>query len=116
MRAFWVVSPNVGEKASDWKRIILRQHIAVMGWGSNRKIGERFIRIPPEDVILIARRHRGKAELVALGVVWGPAEVGNVRGKFMRFVNPTRFGSLRNLGPFVPVRNVPRDIPFMKAL
>jgi hypothetical protein len=116
MKSFWVVSPNVGGKASDWKRIILREHVAVMGWGPNHKIGERFIQIPPEDVILIARRHNGKAELVGLGVVRGPAERGNVRGKFKRFVNPTRFGSLRHLAPFVPVRDVPRHMPIMKVL
>ena len=116
MKAFWVVSPNVGGRASDWKQIILREHIAVMGWGPNHEIGERFKRIPPKDVILIARRHRGKADPVGLGVVRGPAEMGNARGKSKRFLNPTRFGSLRNLDPFVPVLDAPKGIPVMKAL
>ena len=116
MKSFWVVSPNVGGKASDWKRIILREHVAVMGWGPNHKIGERFMQIPPEDVILISRRHKGKAELVGIGVVRGPADRGNVRGKFKRFVNPSRFGSLRNLAPFVPIRDVRKGIPLVKAV
>lgn len=116
MRSFWVVSPNVEGKASDWKPIILREHIAVMGWGPNNEMGEKFIRIPREDVILIARRHHGRADVVALGVVNGPAEPGNRRGECKRFVNPTRFGSLRNLAPFVPVLRAPKQIPLVKVL
>lgn len=116
MKSFWVVSPNVGGRASEWVPIILREHIAVMGWSAKHKIGERFTRIPPKDVILIARRHRGRAEPIGFGVVWGSSEPGNARGECKRFDNPTRFGSLRNLAPFVPIRDVPRGIPLPKTV
>ncbi len=116
MKSFWVVSPNVGGKASEWEPIVLREHIAVMGWSVKHKIGERFTRIPPKDVILIARRHRGRAEPIGFGVVWGSSEPGNARGECKRFDNPTRFGSLRNLAPFVPIRDVPRGIPLAETV
>ncbi len=116
MRSFWVVSPNVGGKACAWKQTILREHIAVMGWRPNHPIGERFTQIPSQDAILIARRHHGKPELVALGVVRGPTELGAKRGKFKKFVNPSGFGSLRSLDSFVQVLDVPKHIPLIKVL
>src|SRR6266480_5612893 len=116
MRSFWVVSPNVGGKASDWKQIIGREHIAVMGWRPNHPIGERFTQIPSQDAILIARRHHGEPELVALGVVRGPTARGEKRGKFKKFRNPSGFGSLRNLDPFVQVLDLPEHIPLIKVL
>jgi hypothetical protein len=117
MKSFWVVSPNVGGRAAEWKQIILREHVAVMGWGPNHRIGEQFIRsIEADNVILVARRHEGKAEVVGLGIVRGPAELGNTQGKLKRFTSPSRFGSLRNLAPFVHVRDVPKDVPLMEAV
>jgi len=116
MSSFWVVSQNVGDNALGWTNVIPREHIAVMGWGPNHAIGKRFMRIAPGDAVLVARRHKGRPDVVGLGVVRGSAQLGSARGKFKKFVNPTNFGSLRNLAPFVAVRDLPKGIPLIKAV
>ncbi|MGD0957107.1 MAG: hypothetical protein ABR953_09790 [Candidatus Acidiferrales bacterium] len=86
MKSYWVVSPNIASELKGaldkWKQIIFKKHVAIMGWGPDKEIGRRFVReIAPEDLVLIARRHKGEPELVGFGVVRGPAELGTVEGK-----------------------------------
>jgi hypothetical protein len=58
-----------------------------MGWGLDHVIGRRFAKkVAPEDVILIARRHNGKPEIVGLGVVQGSAELESAGGKTKRYI------------------------------
>ncbi len=121
----WVVSPNVSPgtpgSLSVWKQIMLRKHAAIMGWGLDHVIGRRFAKeVAHEDIILIARRHNGKPEMVGLGVVQGPAELGSAGGKTKRSVKgmktPRHFGSLRKLSPFVHREKLRERIPLIEAL
>ncbi len=74
MSSYWVVSPNISPSKpgslAKWKQVILRSHFAIMGWGPNHAIGRRFAkRVMANDVILVARRHNHKPEIVGFGVV-----------------------------------------------
>jgi hypothetical protein len=109
-RRFWVVSPNVwntertvrewGEASRVWKA-------AFMGYSpsdqTGKQIGYKFARVVrPNDVLLIARRHRNKPEVVGFGVV---------RGRFktaLRGFNLTqKFRSFRKLRPFKRLNAAP---------
>jgi len=67
--------------------------------------------VAPGDILLIARRHQKKPEVVGFGVV---------EGKFKRrlkgFKPPQSFGSLRKLKPFRPLSEAPRKLPILDAL
>lgn len=111
-----MVSPNVRNKESTvqaWKQEMLDAHAAFMGWDPDdpkHRMGPKFAGktergIMPGDVILIARRHRRKPEVVAFGVV---------RGEYEKLRDS---GSLRNFSEFkkAPGR-LPASIPFIDVL
>lgn len=118
-RRYWVVSPNVryNEKTvSEWRQASVMGHAAFMGWRpepGHGTIGHKFAyEIQPDDIILIARRHRGEPEIVGFGVV---------RGKFRTRlpgvkIPDERFASLRKLEPFVPQSRAPKNLNLMDAL
>jgi hypothetical protein len=89
-----------------------------MGWAPNhRPIGDRFAdEIRSQDVILIARRHKSKPQVVGFGVVRGEYKTSSP--KSIKIPDGGSFGSLRNLSPFIDLtnRSLPADIPFSKAI
>jgi hypothetical protein len=116
MRSYWVVSPNVRYNeatVSEWRQASVLGHAAFMGWGPRRKqIGYRFAhKIAPGDVILIARRHRNKPEIVGFGIVSGEYK-RTIKG----LKTPDSFGSIRKLSPFIPVSEAPERINLLDAL
>lgn len=117
-RKYWVVSPNVGYSyttVGEWRQASVKQKAAFMGWrpdDENHRLGSKFAySIRPGDTILIARRRRGKPEIVGFGRV-----VGNVRKRLRGFKPPKPFGSLRQLDPFVPMSRASKRLPFSSAL
>jgi hypothetical protein len=125
MKSYWVVSPNLASEKKGalvgWKKIIRQKHVAVMGWSKKHEIGRRFVdEIADTDVILIARRRRGKPEIVGFGIVRGNAVLCEDRKEAKSFIKgmetPRHFGSFRNLSPFVRCDNSPERIPLIKAL
>ena len=125
MSSYWVVSPNVaGEVAGaldQWNKISVQKHVAIMGWGLEHEIGRRFFyKIADGDIVLIARRHNHRPEIVGFGVVKGPAELGKIRGQAKRTIKgvktPRHFGSLRNLSPFIEVQEPPANVPLIGVL
>jgi hypothetical protein len=125
MSSYWVVSPNLASEIKGalvaWKKIVRQKHVAVMGWSKKHKIGRRFVdEIADKDVILIARRHRGKPEIVGFGIVRGNAVPCGDRNKAKSFIKgmeaPRHFGFFRNLSPFVRCNSSPERIPLIKAL
>jgi hypothetical protein len=75
MKHYWVVSPNVrnSEKtASAWRQSSVLGRAAFMGWPASHQIGRRFVdEMQAGDVILIARRHHFRAEIVASDLLPG---------------------------------------------
>ena len=90
-----------------------------MGWGpteeQHKGIGRKFAQdIKPGDVILIARRHDYKPEVVGFGVV-----VGGFRTSLKGFKPPEESlwqGSLRTLSPFLPWTQLPKDLDVVRVL
>jgi hypothetical protein len=115
-RRYWVVSPNVGNSSSYWRQASVAWEAAFMGYRpDNRKhkqIGYKFAHvIRPNDILLIARRHRGEPEVVGFGVV-----VGKFKTKLKGFKRQYKFGSLRKLSPFKPRSAAPPKLLIMDAL
>ena len=122
--AYWVVSPNVRNNevtVQAWRRASVVGRAAFMGWDPNDMghggIGPAFAGktkrgINPGDVILIARRHRFKPEIVGFGTVHGEfAE--RIRG----VKTPETFGSLRRLSPFIPWTGLPpSNVPLAEVV
>jgi len=112
-RRYWVVSPNVhnDDTVDAWRRLSAAKHVAFMGWGVDRPIGKRFVEaIKPNDVILIARRHKGQPDFVGFGIVEGASR------RRASFHTPTkRYGSFRRLRAF-QTTFPPARIPLMEAL
>jgi len=112
-RQYWVVSPNVmfrENTVEDWKKEILRTHAAIMGYDSRHNTGRRFANdVQPGDIILIARRHDWKPDVVGFGVVIGKL-------KKQRFPMSDRPVYIRELNPFIPMEQKPEDIPFSSVL
>jgi hypothetical protein len=121
---FWVVSPNVRndeQTVGAWRRASVSGRVAFMGYGPNDLrhggIGPTFADstkrgIKPGDIILIARRHCHKPDIVGFGVV---------HGKFATRINgvntPESFGALRRLRPFTPwSRPPPSDVPIIDVI
>jgi hypothetical protein len=86
------------------------------GWqpdDNRHRLGHKFVyEIQPNDVILIARRHRSEPEIVGFGVV---------RGKFKKRlpgvkIPDERFASLRKLEPFIPQSQAPANLGLIDAL
>ena len=88
---------------------------AFMGWqpdDKKHKLGHKFANVVCQnDMLLIARRFRGHAEIVGFGVVRDTYKT-NLKG----FNPPQKFGSLRKLKPFKALSAAPSDIPIMDAL
>jgi hypothetical protein len=104
---FWVVSPNVrnnNRTVSAWKQASLNFEAAFMGYRPDDRghmaIGYKFAEeIRAGDIVLIARRHKRKPDLIGFGVVKGKFKKG-LRG----FKAPESWhGSLRLLSPFKAV-------------
>ena len=100
IRRFWIVSPNISNSAALWKKASIEVESAFMGYRpddkGHKQIGYKFAQdVSPNDIILIARRHHKRPELVGMGVVFG-----KFRTKLKGFNKPTNFGSLRRLSPF----------------
>jgi hypothetical protein len=109
-RRFWVVSPNVmntERTVPEWSQASRVWKAAFMGYSpSDRKskqIGYKFAHVVrPNDVLLIARRHRNKPEVVGFGVVRGPFETA------LPGLNLTqKFESFRRLRPFKRLNAAP---------
>jgi hypothetical protein len=109
-RRFWVVSPNVRNTertVPEWSQASRVWKAAFMGYSpsdrTSKRIGYKFAHaVRPNDVLLIARRHRSKPEVVGFGVVRGPFETD------LRGFNPTeKFDSLRRLRPFKKLNAAP---------
>ncbi len=121
-RQYWVVSPNVKEDektVAAWKNLILRTHVAIMGWSpdeyGHRQFGPKFAgktarSIQLDDIILIARRHDWEPDVVGLGVVKGECEERLFPAIFSDHV------WVRRLKPFVPLKLAPRGIPLHDIL
>jgi hypothetical protein len=109
-RRFWVVSPNVmntERTVPEWSQASRVWKVAFMGYSpSDRKskqIGYKFAHeVRPNDVLLIARRHRNKPEVVGSRVVRGPFETA-LRG----FNLTQKFESFRRLRPFKRLNAAP---------
>ncbi|MGD0552188.1 MAG: hypothetical protein ABSB25_06000 [Sedimentisphaerales bacterium] len=121
---YWVVSPKVrtnSKKVDEWKKASVREHAAFMGYKPNdrkhrMRMGPKFAGqtkkgVKPGDVILIARRHDDKPDIVGFGKVHGEYAT-----KLKGFNPPEDFGSLRKLSPFIPWRQPPSGIPLIGAL
>jgi hypothetical protein len=115
-RRFWVVSPNVGNHSSYWRQASVAREAAFMGYKPDNKtgkqIGYKFAHdVSPDDILLIARRHRKEPEVVGFGVV-----VGKFKTKLKGFKRTYKFGSLRKLSPFKPKSAAPPKLLIMEAL
>jgi len=123
-RQCWIVSPNVKHRsktAPGWIEISRRLHAAFMGYGPNRTdhiLGRKFAgeqppHIPgvlPNDIILIARRHNWRPQIVGLGVVRGEFE----RMTFNNLSSETV--TVRNLNPFKSLDKPPPGVPLIEVL
>jgi hypothetical protein len=120
-RRYWVVSPALNgdnKPVQEWADASIRWHAAFMGYRPNdanyKGIGRRFAKeISADDVILIARRHSHKPEVVGFGVVhddkYKPPKVG--------LETPHQPNAWRVLKPFIAQnRSLPASVPFMGAL
>jgi hypothetical protein len=100
-RQFWVVSQNVTQKrVEEWVQTILSNNVAIMGWGpadNEHLMGPKFAKkISNGDVILIARSHNKKPEVVGFGIVSGGAKTSG-----LSVPDKSWHGSFRRLSPFV---------------
>lgn len=117
-RHYWVVSPNVindNKTVEDWKRAILRAHIAIMGYSPDdggKRLGWKFANdVQIGDIILIARRHDWESDVVGFGVAKGESEE-------RYFPDIWKDGPVyvRKLEHFITVQQVPEDIPLLDVL
>jgi MoxR-like ATPase len=77
-KRYWVVSPNVSNKISEeslWKKIIMEEHLAFMGWGEDHDFGKKFKdEIQIGDFILIAQGANRQKKLFIGGIVSSEAK------------------------------------------
>jgi len=110
---------NSNKTVAEWKHASVKHGMAFMGYGSDERehkgLGYKFAHtVSQGDVILIARRHQNRSELVGFGVVKGAFQK-KVRG----FTAPEKDrwkGSLRRLSPFLPISDAPPQIRIMRIL
>lgn len=118
IRSYWVVSPNVDRRDStvnEWCQFSQERHAAFMGYPPHGKgAGSRFAKqINARDVILIARRHEKKPQIVGFGVVRDEKYKRRVKGVRA----PYLFDSARVLEAFVtPGLRLLTSIPFLSVL
>ena len=118
-RRFWVVSPNVRDDYHTvglWRQASVLHHAAFMGYKpqdrDHKQIGYKFAHvIRPNDIVLIARRHRHQPQVVGYGIVVGP-----YTKTLPGFKPPEPFGSLRELSPFKPLSGPPKNVSMTHAL
>jgi hypothetical protein len=121
VRHYWLVSPNVKrneDTVKKWSKASVQYRVAFMGYAPNdpkHVSGLKFagtqephiLGIMPDDCILIARRHEGKRQVVAFGVVQGE----HIKIKQLKGFKPPEedgdSGSLRYLDPFITDYNEP---------
>lgn len=112
-RQYWVVSPNVdgkGNKVEEWKEEIHHTRAAIMGWSPKHPIGRRFEKdIQIGDIVLIARGKKS-ADITCLGVVKGKSR----QRRFPILDDSVYY--VRPLDPFIPVKQVPQEIPLLDVL
>jgi hypothetical protein len=112
-KSYWIVSPNVRDNeatVSDWKKASILKHAAFMGWPLSHPIGNRFaLTIQPRDIILIARRHNLRPELVGFGIVRGKYKTKGIK-------TPQRFATWRKLSPFIALSEAPARVPISQVL
>ncbi len=122
-RQYWVISPKVDDvekNVENWKKEILRYHAAFIGWPPDEwghgGMGPRFCgnplaksKVKDKDVILIARRHNWKPDLVGFGIVKGEC-------KKARYPWSAQDVYSRDLEHFKPCEGEPRDIHFLDIL
>jgi hypothetical protein len=119
-RQYWVVSQNVRQNphtVAAWSQACVRGRAAFMGYDpddmGHNQTGYKFAHaIKPRDVVLIARSHNRKPEIVGFGIVRGRHKL-----RISGLRTPQEFGSLRTLSPFIPQNGPPpTDIPFIDVL
>jgi len=120
-RQYWVVSPNVIEQektVGDWKKEIRRTRASIMGWSpddyGHRQLGPKFAgktaqSVQLGDIILIARRHNWAPDVVGFGVMKGEC-------REEQFSMSDRLVYVRDLEPFIPLKQVPKGIPLLDVL
>jgi hypothetical protein len=126
-KKYWVVSPNAKNNlktVTEWKKASIREQAAFMGWESDdyghNQIGPRFAGeieqgIMPGHVVMIARRDRGKPDVVGFGIVHGKSiKIKELKG-FKPPRNDSDSGSLRKLLQFTLCDSLPKDVPFKDA-
>ena len=109
-RRFWVVSPNVRNTertVPEWSQATRHWKVAFMGYSpsdrTSKQTGYKFTHdVRPNDVLLIARRHGNKPEVVGFGVVRGPFETA-----LSGFNLAQKFDSFRRLRPFERLNAAP---------
>jgi hypothetical protein len=121
VRHYWVVSPNIKRNENTvkmWSKASVHYRVAFMGYEPDdpeHKSGLKFagtqdphiLGIMPDDCILIARRHEGKRQVVAFGVVQGEhIKINQLKG-FKPPEEDGDSGSLRYLDPFITDYNEP---------
>lgn len=89
-RQYWIVSPNVKnveKEVEHWKKEIVQGRAAIMGWPpddyGHSQIGPKFAgetqrSIQPGDIVLVARSHKGRPDIVGFGAVngvWKPVRL-----------------------------------------
>ncbi|MGA2661050.1 MAG: hypothetical protein ABSH34_26510 [Verrucomicrobiota bacterium] len=123
-RRYWAVSPNVmndNTTAEQWGEASVRHRAAFMGYwpdDGEHPSGPKFAGmtekgIQPGHIILIARRHDKKPEIVGFGIVSGKCAR---RLKNFKPPGDEPFGSLRWMRPFKPWSRPPSGIPLIDAL
>lgn len=125
-RQYWVVSPNVKddrtnnqETVEKWKKVILHDHVAIMGWSpedeaKGHSVGPKFAnKVQKGDIVLIARRKNWRLDVVGLGIVRGKThkETDNYREIYDE--GPVY---VRELSPFILLHKAPRHIPLGDVL
>lgn len=119
-----MVSPNVKDNemtVAEWKEASIRESAAFMGWKPDDfghvKIGPKFAGetkegISPDDIILIARSHNRKPDVLGFGVVHGRYEMINKLKNFQLPKGDSDDGSLRRLLHFTRYDTLPTNILF----
>jgi hypothetical protein len=130
-KKYWVVSPNVKNdpdtvegrrKIENWRERSRQESAAFMGYGPNdydgpqwqghKFAGETDNGVKRGHVILIARQHKGKPDIVGFGVVSHDCGKPRHFQELPEDENVTQ----RDLSPFIPCSSAPEAIRIIKVL